>query len=243
MTDSFLHVGSSDVIGREICNNWDVQTCSHSRISDFSIYNYDVVSISAFDPKRKLMNEKNCEFLGELISRCNENARIVYFSSCRVLDFKFSVGKKTPYVLNKLADENRLLRNFSDVCVVYLPNIIPTSKNQKSRFFEQFFSNLSNNIIRFDVVDYSRWNFVQIQDVLEQVFDSNKLGSFEQILSPTDLTVASLAQKFAQQKTCVEFGDRYEKYPRVKLKSARFCKSDTAKDLSWLDDVGRIYGY
>lgn len=239
----WLHIGSNDVLGREIKNIAGVKVISHNEVEMLDISSFPRISISAFDPKRKFRIIKEDKLMSQIATLCSKHQEIIYISSCRVSDYKAVGAHENPYIVNKLTDENKLINMFHNVKIVYLPMIIPMSKEDDSRFFKQFFINLNAGRIIFDVHKKSNWNFVFVGDVISILNENTSLPQYAQILSKGDVTVSQLINEFkgSVDPSAIQIDGPKRTYPGFRFPNVLECTHDTSISLNWLSELREVY--
>lgn len=237
-----LHIGSNDVIGRSLkqCNTVDV--VSHISVKEINLSNYDVISVSAFDPARKKIT-RSCKLIQILIRNCSgNNQKIIYYTTCRVFDDVLTDRHKH-YVNNKLSDVASLRSHFRDVSVVYLPIIIPNSVRDNSPFFENFFKNFLENRVQFDVAVTSSWNFIKSSEFVNLIHNHEVLENEQCLLSQNPVEIGQMITYLGATKKSFEmkFGDQRVDYPGDTSIKKIFSIIDTGASLEWLSKLRDIY--
>ena len=237
-----LHVGASDAIGRQVAKSAFADVISHNQIENTNFSNYDAISISAFDPKRKLSLVDGPTLIDKLAQICpSHGIKMVYYSTCRVFDPVTSDNHRH-YVANKLEDENVLRDSFDDVSTIYFPIIVPCFYKDNSPFFKTLFNNLKKNTVRFDFSRKSEWNFVLSSELIKLTADLFQLGNKQVVLSKTPTSIGDLVDYLSKNHKNLEIqhSEAVKNYPTLDACPIIHTEIDTGYDLVWLSKLERI---
>lgn len=244
MTDSrILHIGANDAVGRALSDNPNITIVSHDGLSKINFERFSKITISGFNPKRKLLINNESDIIDYLIKACTPQTPIVYISSCRVSDFKADMGEESPYVVNKITDERKLLDYFDCVSILYLPILIPSCELDSSRFFEILFSNLKDNTISFDFCSVSSWNFIHANDVANYIINCGCKERFQTLLSENSVVVNELSAWFLRKYNGLQitYGTQKAVYPRFIPSNVSWAQTNLGENLCWLNELERLY--
>ena len=240
-----LHIGANDAIGRQVAKSALADVISHRQIENTNFNNYRAISISAFDPKRKLSRVSGPTLIDKLARICPPHGiKIVYYSTCRVFDPINSVNHKY-YITNKIEDENVLRGSFDDVSTVYFPILVPSFYEDNSPFFKTVFNNLKKNVVHFDFSRKSEWNFVLSSELIKLTADLFLLGDKQVLLSKTPTLIGNLSDYLTKNRRNLEVQHSLavENYPSRDTCPIIHTEIDTGSDLVWLSKLERIiYG-
>lgn len=238
----FLHIGSNDAIGRSLKYSTNVQVISHHDAHDIDFSEFEVISLSAFDPSRK-KRLKPSDITELLKARCSAaSTKILYYSTCRVFDDTVN-ERHLNYVRNKVSDEVSLLDHFSNVSIVYLPIIIPTSVKDNSPFFKNLFMHLSHKRVRFDVSGYSTWNFIHASEFSRLLHYHHQLDKRQTLVSQTSIAVNQILDHFGVSAASwsVELGDLTTHFPSKNTLPRWIAQNDAGLNLTWLTELKALY--
>lgn len=233
-----LHIGRNNIVGRAFERMPNVLCRTHDEVSNMEDFNFDLISISAFDPIKKTLFVKNPSCFIKMVSRFPEASKIVYFSTARVFG-KILEKQYSNYVKNKLVEESVLSSLFENLSIFYLPNLIPKYPTDNSPFFDIVKKNYKNNRASFDVSPKSTWNFIYPSDIPLAIEDLRYSLPKQILLSETSISVTQIVEKLNKHKELnVLFSEnRVEHYPNRDLCSCIYTANDAGRNLTWITDM------
>lgn len=213
-----LHIGKNNVLGRTFIKfGHNVHVIAHSELKKLDISKFKKISISAFNPKLKqCLLSKGDDLVDTLIAKSNGKCEVIYFSTARCL--QRDVPKRHAiYIKNKQLIVKKLRDNFKKVSVIYLPNVIPLQKQDKSLFIDCFISNLNNDVVSFDCSENSSWNFIDPISLVKWLERDRQLSDESLVVNQEFITVSDLIQ-FAKDfrpltKLKISVGSKKIHYP------------------------------
>tara|TARA_Y100000996_G_scaffold348036_1_gene286525 strand:- start:2637 stop:3308 length:672 start_codon:yes stop_codon:yes gene_type:complete len=221
----------------------NIKVIGHDELYSIKEKKPESVSISAFDPKRKIAINRSSNFISEVCSLIPKHCKVIYFSTARILD-NATEPRHAAYVENKVHDEIQLRAFFDNVSIVYLPLIIPQSREDKNFFIETFFKNLKSRSIVFDVSLDSSWNFIHPSDLKIITNNINKLTEKQLLINKKSFTghdFVSFAKQLCSLKS-ITYGDKIVRYPEAIKTNVMYGEYDFFSNYNWLKVLDEIYG-
>ena len=239
-----LHIGKNNILGRAFANYANsVHIISHTELRDFEISKFTKISISAFDPTlKKTLSPNGDKLLDILRQKTSEEPEIIFFSTARVLQEDFPERHRT-YIQNKNICVQNLRKNWKNVSTIFLPNIIPITKQDHSAFIDSFLSNLKKNIVSFDCSENSYWNFVDPVSVVRWVESVKKLPHEILVINENPIYVSDFIE-FAVSTNGAEslkitLGQKFLAYPEKlppRIPVLLLKNSDIICKMNWLQN-------
>jgi hypothetical protein len=244
MTYKHLHIGSNNAIGRALALMPDVICCSHNEVNDIEFFNFEFISISAFDPiKKTRLVEDPVDFI-KMVSRFPKSTKIVYFSTARIFD-ESTEKNRSIYVKNKHSEESILSSLFKDLSIFFLPNLIPQHPADNSPFFNRMKKNYANNFVHFDVTPESTWNFIYPSDISKALLRLESALHKQILLSETSTSAAQMVEELLSMKdlNVIYSGNKTHHYPNRGLCPEIFTMGDAGQNSSWIRNIMELRQY
>lgn len=155
-----INIGKNNVVSAAV-KSFSSAQYTHAELDDINFELSDDIIISAMDPNYKT-DTARLDFERKLVDIIPSEKRVIYISTLRLIEDDF---QKLIYCKNKYKIEKLFYESFPNLVILRLPIIISINYLGKSNFQEIFQSNLKNNIIKFDVPKYSKYNFLTETDM------------------------------------------------------------------------------
>ena len=156
LINKHLHIGQTNVIAREFARH-AVKTVRYSDYKNHFNAQIDSVSVSAFNPLNKTAPLPDQSFELSLIETLPRDIPLIYFSTMRVGGRS---AKHQNYSSNKKLAEDLLLKNFENLTILRLPNLVGPSGEVLSKFQKAIKEGIRNGKIIFDCNRKSEWVFL-----------------------------------------------------------------------------------